>query len=119
MPDAMMPEKNARKQAWLRNALGWDGVLPLLVALSLEILPLALPGRDMPELAAVLGVPMVAALIRAHQGGRQLEAICPGEPAWGRQLLFGLAIVLLLVFEGLVGLLRSVKNAGNLPWFLA
>jgi hypothetical protein len=107
------------KRTWFLRALGWDGGLPFLVALSPEILRLFLPGPDAATLISVIFLPMIASLIRAHRGGIQLREVCPDHPAWGRQFLFGLAIVLLLGFEALLIVLLGSRIAAWSPWLLA
>jgi hypothetical protein len=107
---------NRRK--WLLSIIGWDGCLPLLVAISPTILPLFIAGRDLAELTAVILVPILAALVRAHQGRRQLDRR-GARSTLGRQCVFGSAIVVLLLFEALVGVLSYAPDAPNSAWFAA
>ena len=99
------------KVPWL-SALAWDGALPLLVAAAAGFLSVAFPQNDMVEIAAVVLLPMVAALVRASIGVRQLAAICGEAPSIARQLLFSAAIATLLMFEMYSGVLLRVA----VPW---
>lgn len=108
-----------RRRDWLCSVLGWDGGLPVLVAFSPALLRAILPGPDLGELIAVILVPILAALLRAHHGSRQIERRFGGRVALGRQLLFGGAIVTLLLFEGLVGVLHHARDAPRSAWLAA
>lgn len=103
---------------WLYSIIGWDGCLPLLVMAAPTLLLLILPSRDLAELTAVIVVPIIAALLRAHHGYRQLEN-CGGRATSGRQFLFGCAIVLLLFFEGLSGVLHCARGVPASAWLTA
>jgi mRNA-degrading endonuclease RelE of RelBE toxin-antitoxin system len=62
-----------RRRDWLFSVIGWDGCLPVLVAASPTLLSSILPQRDLAELTAMIVVPIIAALLRAHHGRRQFE----------------------------------------------
>lgn len=106
------------RRGWLLSVLGWDGCLPLIVAISPAVLLFVIPERDLGELTVVIMVPIIAALVRAHHGRRQLEKHI-GRATLGRQLFFGLAIAVLLLFEGLVGVLHCARDAPPSAWFTA
>ena len=108
-----------RRRDWLLSVIGWDGCLPVLVAFSPELLRLVLPDRDIAEVTSILVIPMVAALIRTQHGYRQIEKRF-GRVSLGRQLLFGCAIIVLLVFEiGAAGATSSPRNTPPSGWLLA
>jgi putative solute:sodium symporter small subunit len=110
--------KDMSRRDWLCSVVGWDGCLPLLVAVAPTLLPVVLPNRVLAELTAFIAVPIVAALLRAHHGCRQLKERGYGTTL-GRQLLFGCAIVALLLFEGLSGVLNFAAGAPLSMWFMA
>lgn len=105
-------------RAWFRSILTWDGALPVIAAITPIFLPQLLPSRDLAELIAVIGVPMLTALIRAHHGRRQLENIS-GETGLGCQFLFGMAILTLLPFEGLIAVLHFDLKMPSSAWLVA
>jgi hypothetical protein len=107
-----------RRRDWLLSVVGWDGCLPVLVAFSPLILPLALPNRDLAEVTAVLLMPMLAALVRTQHGYRQLEKRF-GRVSLGRQFLLACAIIVLLVFEISAGVVHSARGAPASGWILA
>ena len=106
------------RRNWLLSVIGWDGCLPLLVATAPAFFPFVIRGRDLAELTAVIMAPIVAALVRAHHGRRQLEKY-RGRATLGRQFLFGLAIAVLLLFEGLSGVLHCADGVPPSAWFTA
>jgi len=103
---------------WLYSVIVWDGGLPLLVAASPALLPAILPRRDLAELTAVILVPIIAALIRAHHGRRQLEDRGI-QATLGRQFLFGCAVAALLLFEGFSGILHCARGVPPSAWLTA
>ena len=107
-----------RRRDWLLSAIGWDGFLPVLVAFSPGFLHLVLPDRDLADLAAFLGIPILAALIRSQHGYRQIERRF-GRASLGRQFVFGCAIVVLLVFEMYSGAVHSARDAPASAWLVA
>jgi hypothetical protein len=96
-------------------AITWDGCLPLLAAGSRLLLPLLIAGRDIADMTAIIVIPMVTALIRAHRGSRQLEALC-GRPSIVRKFLFACALLVLLFFEGVAGALLCARDAPPAAW---
>jgi hypothetical protein len=98
------------RRDWLCSVVAWDGCLPLLVVLTQAMLPVVLPNRVLAELSAFIGVPLAAALLRAHHGCCHLQERGCGA-ALSRQLMFGCAIVCLLLFEGLIGMLHFAAGA--------
>ena len=105
-------ERSVRRRRWLLGAIGWDGGLPLAVALSPEVLRWLVENRTLAELGSVIGIPMLAGLIRAHHGNRQLEQLGHGANNWRRQLLLGVALILLMVAEAGLALLQIDGGRG-------
>lgn len=102
----------AMKRPWWVSALTWDGMVPLLLAAASGSLAVVFPRNDTADTAAVVLFPMIAALIRASIGLRQLAAICGKSPSILRQVLFAAAIATLLMFEMYCGFLVR----GGVPW---
>lgn len=92
------------RRAWLFSVLGWDGALPAFVVLLSTALRALLPDRDLATLTSFIVLPIAAALIRASQGQQQLQRRLGWAP-FGRQLLFVCAILVLVVFESLLGVI--------------
>jgi hypothetical protein len=93
----------------------WDGCLPLLAAVSRLALPWVIPNRDMADMTAVIVIPILVALLRAHRGSLQLKAQF-ARPSLGRRTLFGGAIITLMLFDGLCGALLSDAHAPLEAW---
>jgi hypothetical protein len=96
----------------------WDGGLPLLVALVSGLLPVILKQRDLGELLAVLVVPIVAALIRAHHGRRQLKRLGI-RATYIRQFLFACSIVALILFEAASAICHVGRGIPDRAWMFA
>jgi hypothetical protein len=96
---------------WLILVLGWDGALPLVVCLLPTWLDVWFPNRqrDLAMVSLVLLVPLIAALIRAGSGARQLRRFGL-IPSLSRQLLFTCALIVLMFFESL----SAVLQLGNM-----
>jgi hypothetical protein len=92
--------------------LAWDGVLPAAIAVMPSLAKWFAPQNTLAELSVVVLAPVVAALVRAIIGYRELGA---APPMW-RQFLLGLAIALLLLFEGATGLLSFADDAPAQVW---
>lgn len=92
--------------------------MPLIAASSRALLPWVVPGRDLPDLLAILFVPVVTALARAHRGNQQLAGLS-SRPGIVRKLLLGFAIVILLLFDALVGILLCARDAPLATWLIA
>lgn len=93
--------------------------MPLLVAYTPDIVRWILPPGHIVEVVAVLLVPVMFALIRAHIGTRQLAQACGGEPTLGRQFTLGIAIVFLLLFDGYSIMLQFVNDEPASAWLVA
>jgi hypothetical protein len=106
------------RRDWLLSIIGWDGCLPVVVAIAPVILPIVIPKRDIAELTAVIMVPIIAALARAQHGYRQLEARW-GHATLGRQFLLGCAVGMLLLFEGFSGALLCARGVPPSAWLTA
>jgi len=78
--------------------------LPAFVVLLSTALRALLPDRDLATLTSFIVLPIAAALIRASQGQQQLQRRLGWAP-FGRQLLFVCAILVLVVFESLLGVI--------------
>jgi hypothetical protein len=111
------------RRDWLCAIIGWDGCLPWLGAFSPALLEYVLPDRDLAELTAVLVIPIIAALIRTHQGYRQIAKrvgrASLGRASLGRQFLFGCAIILLLIFESFSGVMHCARGIPPSGWLIA
>jgi len=104
--------------AWIWRAVGWDGVLPLVVISVPILVRLLNPNERGAVIPVAVIVPITAAAIRAHVGWRQIARVCGGTAPLIRQLLLALAIVLLLLFEGLVGILTVGKGPPEFLWYV-
>ena len=97
------------RRDWLLSVIGWDAGLPLVVASSFVVLP---------ELVAVILVPILAAVFRAHHARRQL--VRRGiKVTLVRQLLFGCSLIALLLFESLSGILHFARGVPPYVWLAA
>lgn len=92
--------------------VAWDGVMPLLVVTSLDVLRHALGRGDLADLLGTFIVPTFAALIRCSIGMRQFGSLGITAPSWFRQLLLAVAIIVLMLFEVITNLLRC---GGGIP----
>jgi hypothetical protein len=99
-------------RAWLLSAIAWDGVLPLVVLAAPFVAATVFPQNDAVEISAVILVPIVAALLRASSGWRQLVNVSRGHPSAIRQVLLAAAIAVLLLFE--IG--SGASHRANAPW---
>lgn len=100
------------------SVAGWDGILPLLVAVA----PLAVrifPAQHNVEVIAAIFLPIAFALVRVHVGTHQLTEATGGAVGYGRQLELAGAIILLLVFEMYVMALHFAKDEPLSAWLLA
>ncbi len=94
-----------------------DGVLPLVVALSPFIVRCTLRNGHMLEVAVAIVAPVLAAILRAAVGIHQLDDVTNGKPNLSRQILFSLAIILLLLAEVFVSTLQFARNEPLSAWF--
>jgi len=96
--------------------VGWDGALPLVVGLGpIAVRAVGAQPRDGIGLILVLAPP-IAALIRAHIGWHQIARRCGGRAPWLRQVAMAMAIILLLFFEGAVGILTFNDRLPVAAW---
>jgi hypothetical protein len=100
---------------WLRTTFGWDGCLPLVAASSRAVLPWLVGDERLATVIAVIFVPVITALVRAHRGKRQLETLVGRAGVW-RQLLLAGAILVLVLFEGLMAILIGDGKAFAELW---
>ena len=98
--------------------IGWDGVVPGLVALVPFATRLWFPANSITVLAVVVLVPMGAALVRADVGYREFRSMGLFRPPAWRQLLLALAISLLLLFEIVAGLIPLMGDAPFIAWLI-
>jgi len=96
--------------------LGWDGVLPLLIALAPPVCKAIWPKLPLVVGALLVLAPPVAALIRAHIGWHQIARRCGGNAPWWRQVTMAIAIILLLIFEAAVGILTFGDRLPPAAW---
>lgn len=106
------------RDSW-RLFLGWDGILPLGVAVIPALVKLLFPRNDLAEVGTFLLVPMGAALVRSVVGAKQIRRVCDGALPLMRQLLLAQAIVMLLLFEGMVCALVFAADEPALAWIYA
>ncbi len=98
--------------------VGWDGVLPLFVALAPPVCKAIWPKPPLAVGAVLVLAPPVAALIRAHIGWHQIARRCGGHAPWWRQVTMAIAILLLLGFEASVGILTFGKDLPGSAWWI-
>ncbi len=96
---------------------GWDGVLPLLVALAPAVVKAIYKNPPVGVGALLVLAPPAAALIRAHIGYHQITIRCGGRAPLWRQVMMALSIVLLLAFEAAVGIL-TFSDDPAWAWFI-
>jgi hypothetical protein len=103
---------------WVWTTLGWEGCLPLVAASSRAFLPWLIGDKGLAMLIAVFFVPLIAALVRAHRGKRQLESLLGRAGVWRQMVLAG-AILALVVFEAGMAILIGNGGAGAEDWAVA
>lgn len=103
------------RDSW-RLFLGWDGILPLGVAVFPALVKLLFPRSDLAEVGTFLLVPVGAALVRSVVGANQIRRVCDGALPIMRQLLLAQAIVMLLLFEGMVCALVFAADEPASAW---
>lgn len=90
--------------------VAWDGVMPLLVLSSLDVLRHALGPGDLADLLGTFIVPTFAALIRCAIGMRQFRSLGVTDPSWRRQSLLAASIIVLMLFEVVSNFLRCCQD---------
>jgi hypothetical protein len=101
-----------------KRLLGWDGVLPAVVALVPWTVTFWLPRNSVSALGVIVLAPVVAALVRASVGYEQFRSIgLPWPPMW-RQLMLGVGISLLFLGEAVVGILTLIDDEPIETWLL-
>jgi hypothetical protein len=98
------------------RTIGWDGVLPPLVASAPLVVKTFFPNANVAKVLVITLVPAAAAMIRAHFGVRQIARVCGGRVPFFRQIGMAGAIVLLLLFEGSVGILTFSEDLPAEGW---
>jgi|SRR6266446_1553982 len=98
--------------------LGWDGALPLILALVPVVSRAIWPKPPVGVAGVLVLAPPVAALIRAHIGWHQIARRCGGRAPWWRQITMAVAILLLLVFEAAVGVLTFADGVPAWAWWI-
>ena len=99
-------------------ALGWDGVLPLVV-LAIPFFARSLPPqRDALQLGISILAPVSAALIRAAWAHQQLTDGGHRQPGIWREVLFAFAIITLLFFEAVGAILILMKAKPAEVWLV-
>jgi hypothetical protein len=102
----------------LLSIVGWDGVLPVVVAFAPLLVRWAFRPGHLVEVAVAILLPIVLALVRIHVGSKQLIDSCGDEVGWGRHLALAAAIVLLLLFEMCVMILHFADDEPLSAWFV-
>ena len=95
---------------WWLSSPGWDGLLPMAVALGPIVASRTFPRGHIAEVVAVFIVPMPAALVRTHFGWKRLTRLFTGSVPWSRQIALAFAIMLLLFFEIGISLAACVAD---------
>ena len=62
---------------------------------------------------------MLAALLRANIGEYQLRRVFPDRVPLTRKLLLATALVFLMLYEVLFGILAGAEDAAVVPWLFA
>ena len=99
------------------NNIARDGILPVVIAFLPFIVRMAFRDGHMLEVAVAIVAPVLAAFLRAAIGIHQLDAITNGKPNLTRQVLFTMAIILLLLIEVFVSTLQFARNEPLTAWF--
>lgn len=101
----------------LLTSVTWDGFLPVVIACSPFFVRSITDDGHMLEVAVAIVAPVLAAFLRAAIGLHQLDAVTDGKPNLTRQILFTLAIMLLLLVEVFVSTLQFARNEPLSAWF--
>ncbi|MEW4489992.1 hypothetical protein AB1L42_18050 [Thalassoglobus sp. JC818] len=104
-----------KSESWEHVTL--DGFLPLVIAASPTLVAICFREGHIVQVVAAVVAPVLAAFLRAAIGIHQLESVSGGHPNWGRQVLFSLGIVLLLLSEIFVSTLQFAQNESLAAWF--
>jgi hypothetical protein len=96
-------------------ALAWDGLLPLVVLVVPTVAHLVLVGHQPLELVFAVLVPTAAALLRCLWADERLSAE-EDAPSLARQMAFSSAIMSLLFFEAVSGLLIASTDEPSQAW---
>ncbi len=94
-----------------------DGFLPLVIAASPFVVRYTVRDGHMLEVAIAIVAPVLAAILRAAIGVHQLDAVTNGKPNLSRQILFSLAIIMLLLVEVFISTLQFARNEPLSAWF--
>ena len=97
----------------------WDGVLPAVIALMPLLVKRFAPRNDPAELGVVILVPIAAALIRSVVGYRQFRDIGFTAPPVWRQIMLGVGVALLMLFEGAAAMLSFAEDEPKAAWMVA
>lgn len=97
--------------------IGWDGILPLFVALGPVLAKAIFLKPPMEVVICLIFAPLVAALIRAHIAGQQFAQRFSGHAPWLRHIALASAILLLLVFEAAVAVLTFAESVPASDWW--
>lgn len=95
----------------------WDGLLPIAIAISPTIVRYTFRDGHMVEVAVAIVAPVLAASLRAAVGVHQLDSVTGGHPSLARQVMFSLAIIMLLLVEVFVSTLQFARNEPLSAWF--
>ncbi|MBI3866631.1 MAG: hypothetical protein HY290_32515 [Planctomycetia bacterium] len=98
--------------------LGWDGALPLVVALAPAFVKTFWPQPPVGVGLFLILAPPGAAMFRAHIGWHQIAQRCGGRAPWLRQVAMAAAIAMLFLFESAVSALTFANNAPAGAWWI-
>jgi hypothetical protein len=98
-----------RTQRWI--VVGWDGFLPLFVAMVPLVVRGLFPKGHITEVIAAAFLPSIAALVRAAAGSSQIRQACHGQLPVLRQLVLAIAIIVLIVFESCAAVMTFDEDA--------
>lgn len=104
--------------AQLLQLVGWDGLLPLLMAAGPIVVKMTFPNPPLAAGVALVLAPPLAALVRAHIGWGQIAKRCGGRAPFPRQVAMAAAILLLFVFESAVSILTFEDKIPASAWWV-
>jgi hypothetical protein len=96
-----------------RFLVAWDGLLPFAISALPLLVKTLLPRNDIAEVSTVVLVTAVAALLRTAIGSYQVRNLCGGRLPASRQFALAAAIILLMLYEGIVAILIFADDE---PW---
>lgn len=95
----------------LFSLMVWDGCLPVLAILAPWIFRVFMGADEAAILSVAIVLPVFALLRCTVAYRRQLAAICGGRASAWRQFVMGMAIIVLMLFEGLFNVIQGPNQA--------